>query len=183
MKERTKSRSSEVEPDPMAPVRDLGGQRSRLDVVIYPVGFVWLLTPNKGQGRRAGIGRRACFNLSVWNLTYAATWKRRGWKKATETLKQLHHYLSKSYFIVFSGYLFNTRVWLLSQNVIPDSQILFLFSLYLSRTVAWWSDQISPAVWSPFQGRDLQKRPRPHLGLVSQEMNLVGLFQVMIMGL
>lgn len=40
MKERTKSRSSEVEPDPMAPVRDLGGQRSRLDVVIYPVGFV-----------------------------------------------------------------------------------------------------------------------------------------------
>lgn len=81
MKERTKSRSSEVEPDPMAPVRDLGGQRSRLDVVIYPVGFVWLLTPNKGQGRRAGIGRRACFNLSVWNLTYAATWKRRGWKK------------------------------------------------------------------------------------------------------
>ncbi len=183
MKERTKSRSSEVEPDPMAPVRDLRGQRSRHDVVIYPVGFVWLLTPNKGQGHRAGIGRRACFNLSVWNLTYAATWKRRGWKK-------LQKLWNNSIFTCQKAILLSLVVTFLTQECdcclrmsFQTFQFLFLFSLYLSRTVAWWSDQISPAVWSPFQGRDLQKRPRPHLGLVSQEMNLVGLFQVMIMGL
>jgi len=59
---------------------------------------------------------------------------------------------------------------------------LFLFPLYFCRTAAWWSDQISPAVWSPYQGRDLQERPRSRLGLASQEMNLVGFFQVLIMG-